>query len=141
MILDEKYDFQKFTNMGWTKGNIEKHLKKENNFSIGLFINNKIYGILIGETIVNDHAFDLEVHIMFVTKKNRRTSIGSKILNFIELNNNLTKITKIYLEVSENNLEAIKFYEKNNFVFFKFRHNYYNDKNENINAKCYMKKI
>ena len=78
---------------------------------------------------------------VWITKINRRSNIGTNLINFIETNKKTNNISKIYLEVSENNTGAIKFYEKNNFVFFKFRHNYYKDKNENINAKCYMKKI
>ena len=96
---------------------------------------------MIGEKIVNEKNFDLEMHLIFISKKNRRQNIASSILDFIEINKNLLNISKIYLEVSENNLGAIAFYEKNNFVFLKFRHNYYNYKNKIINAKCYTKKI
>ena len=42
-------------------------------------------------------------------------------------------------EVSDKNKEAINFYEKNNFVFLNFRHNYYNYNNETFNARCYQK--
>ena len=50
-------------------------------------------------------------------------------------------ISKIYIEVSENNHPAIKFYEKNNFVFFKFRHNYYSINNKKLNAMCFSKDL
>ena len=136
-----KDEFIEFSKIGWSNKNIENHFKKENNFSIGYFYKYKLCGILIGEKIINDKKFDLDIHIMFVSKHIRRNNIGSSILNFIENNKNLNDISKIYLEVSEHNLEAIRFYEKNNFVFLKFRHNYYIDNNKTINAKCYTKII
>ncbi len=140
-IFHEQVEFNKFAKLGWTKENIKNHLKKENNYSIALINENKIYGFLLGEKILNTNNFDLEIHIMFVSKKMRRNNIGSSLLNFIETNRKKTNISKIYLEVSENNLEAIKFYEKNNFVFFKFRHNYYKDINKKNSARCYSKII
>ncbi len=142
-LYTEKEDFIRFSKIGWSNKNIESHLKKNNNFSIGYFYKGKICGVLLGEKIINQSKFDLEVYIMLVSKHIRRNNIGSSILNFIEKNKNLNQISKIYLEVSENNLEAIKFYEKNNFVFLKFRHNYYRDYDNGkiINAKCYTKLI
>ena len=140
-ILKEKKEFIFFSKLGWSNKNIENHFQKKNNFSIGYFYKNKLYGILIGEKIINITKYDLEVHIMFVSNKKRRNKIGSNILNFVDLNNKLSKISKIFLEVAENNLVAIKFYEKNNFVFFKFRHNYYKYNDKNIKAMCYFKII
>ena len=141
-IIKNIEDFKSFTDLGWSLENIRNHFKKKNNFSIGYFYKNEIYGLLIGEYIPNENnVFDLEIHIIYVNKKNRRNNIGSKILSFVEKNKQLTNISKIFLEVSDNNLEAIKFYEKNNFVLFEFRHNYYRDKNNTHNALCYFKKL
>ena len=140
-ILDKKEEFSEFNKLGWNYNNIKNHLKKNNNFSIGYFLNNKLSGMLLGEKIINGNNFDLEIHIIFVSKHMRNKNIGSQILGFIESHKNSTNISKIFLEVSENNLNAIKFYEKNNFVFFNFRHNYYKYNNNNFRAKCYFKEI
>ena len=141
LLSKESKEFNEFKKLGWNFNNIVNHFKKENNFSIGCFNKNKLCGLLLGEKIINNLYFDLEIHIMFVNKKDRRNKIGSSLLNFIQINKNLNKIVKIYLEVSENNTNAIKFYEKNNFVFFKFRHNYYKDINIKNSARCYSKNI
>ena len=135
------YDLSEFIELGWTESNIVNHFKKHNNFSIGYFEKNYLSAILIGEKLSNFEKYELEIHIIFVPKLKRRNNIGSNILNFIETGRKNTKINKIFIEVAENNINAIKFYEKNNFVFFKFRHNYYNVKNNKFNAKCYLKKI
>ena len=139
LISNQKDEFFKFSKLGWTDINIENHLKKKNNFSIGYYYNDIICGFLIGEKIKYNFNYDLEVHIMFVAKENRRHKIGSNLINYIALNKKLLNISKIYLEVSENNLNAIKFYEKNNFVFIKFRHNYYKYNEKKIHAMCYSR--
>ena len=136
-----KEEFNKFSKIGWSNKNIENHFKKKNNFSIGFFYKDKLCGILIGEKIINNTNFDLEIHIMFVSKIMRRKKIGTSMLNFLDINKKLTNISKVYLEVSEDNKSAINFYEKNNFVFFKFRHSYYKGSIRSINAKCYSKQI
>tara|TARA_B100002052_G_C15847369_1_gene583194 strand:+ start:322 stop:798 length:477 start_codon:yes stop_codon:yes gene_type:complete len=140
-ILSEKENFDNFIDLGWSYKNIKSHFMKEGNLSYGYFKNNILNGFLIGEKIINETNFDFEIHIIFVSKNYRRMNIGSKLLDFIHKNKNLINISNIYLEVSENNEVAIKFYEKNNFVFFKIRHNYYKYKNKKINAKCYIKKL
>ena len=140
-ISDNLEDYKFFYTLGWNKTGIQRHFKKNNNFSLGYFYKNNLCGLLIGEKIRDKNSFDLEIHIIFVSKCSRRKKIGSDILKFIENNKEQTKVSKIYLEVSEYNFDAIKFYEKNNFVFLNFRHNYYNVNKKNVNAKCYYKKI
>ena len=140
-IISEKKDFYLFSKLGWNYKAIQNHFNKENNYSIGCLYKNKICGILIGEKILNDKNYDLEIHLMFVSKKFRRGNIGTDILNYVIVNKDYNRISKFFLEVSENNIEAIKFYEKNNFVFYKFRHNYYKHNNKIRNAKCYSKII
>ena len=112
---------------------------KDNNYSLGYFKDNNLVGVLIGDTIKNDKVYDLELHILFVSKDERRKKIATKLLNYIETNN--LNFSKIFIEVAEDNVEAINFYQKNNFVFLNFRHNYYRYNNKNIHAKCFIKKI
>ena len=140
-IKSEKNAFDMFNKLGWSQKNIKSQFTKNNNLSIGYFIKKKLVGILIGEKIINNTNFDLEIHIMFVSKIMRRKKIGTSMLNFLDINKKLTNISKVYLEVSEDNKSAINFYEKNNFVFFNFRHNYYKINGTFINAVCYKKII
>ena len=115
---------------------------KNNNFSLIYFHQNKVSGLLIGEKIeANSNEYELELHIIFVSRNIRRKNIGTEMLKFIEKNKRSLNISKIFLEVSDKNSEAIKFYKKNNFVLFNFRHNYYREKNNMHNAICYLKNI
>ena len=141
LVTNEEKDFSYFTNLGWTKQNIINQLNRNNNFTLGYILDNKLSGFLIGDLSKNDKNLELEIHVLFVAKKYRRNKIATSLLDHIQLSKKLYKISKIYLEVAENNSEAIKFYEKNNFVFFNFRHNYYRYKNDAIKAKCYYKII
>ena len=140
-IFRQKDEFEHFIDLGWNIESIENHFKKTSSLSIGHFNKDRLRTILIGDKIINDENFDLEIHILFVEKIIRRNDIGTSLLQYLENNKHLLNISKIYIEVSEKNIIAIKFYEKNNFVFFKFRHNYYIENNIKINAKCYYKKI
>ncbi len=140
-IIEQKNDFLDFVKLGWNRKNIENQFKKKNNLSIGCFDEKKLCAFLIADKIINENLFDLDLHLMFVSKAERRKKYASKMLTFLEKNQKSLKIANIYLEVSTNNLGAINFYEKNNFVFYKFRHNYYCDNIKKSNAKCYFKKF
>ena len=138
-INDNSDEFNYFKKIGWNTKNIESQFSKDNNYSLGYFQDNNLVGVLIGDTIKNDKVYDLELHILFVSKDERRKKIGTKLLNYIETNN--LNFSKIFIEVAEDNVEAINFYQKNNFVFLNFRHNYYRYNDKNIHAKCFIKKI
>ena len=138
-INDNSDEFNYFKNIGWNIKSIESQFSKDNNYSIGYFEDNNLVGVLIGDTIKNDKEYNLELHILFVSKHQRRKKIATKLLNYIETNN--LNFSKIFIEVAEDNIEAINFYQKNNFVFLNFRHNYYRYNDKNIHAKCFIKNI
>ena len=138
-INENSDEFNYFKNIGWNIKNIESQFSKDNNYSLGYFQDNNLVGVLIGEKIKNDKEYDLELHILFVSKDERRKKIATKLLNYIETNN--LNFSKIFIEVAEDNVEAINFYQKNNFVFLNFRHNYYRYNDKNIHAKCFIKNI
>ena len=132
-------EYNYFKKIGWNLKNIESQFNKVNNYSLGYFKANNLVGVLIGDAIKNDKDYDLELHILFVLKEQRRKQIATKLLNYVETN--VIKFSQIFIEVAEDNLDAISFYKKNNFVFLNFRHNYYRYNNKNVHAKCFLKKI
>ena len=136
---DNSDEYSYFKKIGWNQKNIESQFNKVNNYSIGYFKANNLVGLLIGDAIKKDKDYDLELHILFVSKDQRRKQIATKLLNYIETN--IIKFSQIFIEVAEDNLDAISFYKKNNFVFLNFRHNYYRYDEKNVHAKCFIKKI
>ena len=136
---DNSDEYSYFKKIGWNLKNIESQFNKVNNYSLGYFKANKLVGLLIGDAIKNDKDYELELHILFVSKDQRRKQIATKLLNYVETN--IIKFSQIFIEVAEDNVDAISFYQKNNFVFLNFRHNYYRYNDKNIHAKCFIKKI
>ena len=136
---DNTDEYSYFKKIGWNLKNIESQFNKVNNYSLGYFKANNLVGLLIGDAIKNDKYYDLELHILFVSKDQRRKQIATKLLNYVETN--IIKFSQIFIEVAEDNLDAISFYKKNNFVFLNFRHNYYKYNDRKIHAKCFIKKI
>ena len=138
-IDDNNDEFNDFRKIGWNIKNIESQFRKDNNYSLAYYDNNKLVGFLIGNKIKNEKDYDLELLILFVSKYLRRKKIATKLLRYVETN--IINFSKIFIEVAEDNLDAISFYQKNNFVFLNFRHNYYRYNDKNIHAKCFVKKI
>ena len=138
-IDDNSDEYNYFKKIGWNQKNIESQFNKVNNYSLGYFKANNLVGFLIGDAIKNDKDYELELHILFVSKDQRRKQIATELLKYVETNK--IKFSQIFIEVAEDNLDAISFYQKNNFVFLNFRHNYYRYNDKNIHAKCFIKKI
>ena len=138
-INDNRDEYNYFKKIGWNLKNIESQFNKANNYSLGYYKANNLVGLLIADKIKNHKDYDLELHILFVSKEQRRKQIATKLLKYAETN--IIKFSQIFIEVAEDNLDAISFYKKNNFVFLNFRHNYYRYNNRNVHAKCFIKKI
>tara|TARA_Y100000996_G_C22518983_1_gene641661 strand:- start:79 stop:555 length:477 start_codon:yes stop_codon:yes gene_type:complete len=137
----ENNDFNYFKKLGWAEKQIRIQLEKKNSFSVGIYKNKSLIGFLMGEKINFDEQTSLEIYIIYISKNNRRQKYATKLLEFIEKNKKDMMISKIYLEVAENNISAIDFYKKNEFVFSNLRHNYYIQESKNISAQCYYKNL
>lgn len=106
-------------------------LLREFNYSLDS-LNGEFAKILVSEddkingVLVYDLIYDrIEIEYIVVDKLYRRQGIASKLINFIENNDEVNNIT---LEVRKSNEGAIKFYEFLGFKKVAVRKNYY--KNE-----------
>ena len=75
--------------------------------------------------------------LIYVSKNFRKKGIGTELINKIEENN--TRLKKIYLEVSKNNFEGISFYTKMKFIIMHTRKNYFFINNKHIDALAMVK--
>ena len=65
---DNSDEYSYFKKIGWSLKNIESQFNKVNNYSLGYFKANHLVGLLIGDAIKNKKDYDLELHILFVSK-------------------------------------------------------------------------
>lgn len=92
------------------------------------FFDNALLGCLV-YTYIYDR---IEIEYIIVDDKYKRQGIATKLLNFIEKNNDIKNIT---LEVRKSNEEAINFYKKNGFEIVTTRKNYYNNEDAYLMIK------
>jgi len=137
LIKFDKLYYKDFKKIGWTFNQIKKQLSKENNLSVGAFENNILNGFILGDIISIEKDMEYEILMIYVKFADRRKGIAANLLDFIEKEEKGLK--KIYLEVSNNNNNAISFYEKHNFKLINTRLNYYSIDNKKYDAKCYLK--
>ena len=102
-----------------------KYSKSDYSKEYVYILNNEIVGF-----IIYDYIYDrIELDYIYVLPGNRKGGIASKLMeqmiNFASETNSLN----ITLEVNENNISAIRLYEKFNFKICATRHMYYNNEN------------
>ncbi len=112
-------DFDDF----WNTKILEEELKDENSYYLVAKINNEIVGFAGMKIILNE----ADIMNIVIRKNFRNLGIGSTLLKNLILNAKQKEITKLTLEVNENNLPAIHLYEKLNFKKISIRKNYYNN--------------
>ena len=98
--------------------NLEDELKKEYTRIYGYYINEELIGFIHVENIQEECSI---INIV-VDNKYRRKQIASQLLKYVL---EKEKMTKCVLEVNQNNIPAIKLYEKFGFKNAGIRKGYY----------------
>ena len=123
LISDEKINYEQFLRIGWSTKQVLNQLNKKTNVSFGGFYKDSLASFILTDLFNIEKISEYEILLIYVCKNFRNKKLGTKLLNKIEENNNNLK--KIYLEVSENNLEGVSFYKKMNFTKIYTRKNYF----------------
>ena len=123
LIYVEKNNYDEFLKIGWSAKQIINQLKKNTNLSFGVFYNNSLISFILGDLFDVEKISEYEMLLLYVRQDFRGNGLATNLLKKIENNSNYLK--KIYLEVSENNLEGICFYKKMNFKKIYKRNNYF----------------
>ncbi|MGL4647243.1 MAG: GNAT family N-acetyltransferase [Mycoplasmoidaceae bacterium] len=79
---------------------------------------------------------EIEIYKIYVATKYRRMQLGTALIKQIEANQ---AISKIFVDVNENNLKARKFYEHLGFKMLKIRKHYYQNQDDAINLLKILK--
>jgi ribosomal protein S18 acetylase RimI-like enzyme len=137
LIFHEGKNYDDFLSMGWSKNQIINQINKKTNLAIGAFYNETLVSFILGDVFNIEKISEYEILLIYVCKDFRKKGLGAELLNKIEENN--TRLKKIYLEVSKNNFEGISFYTKMKFMGTHTRKNYFFIKNNHIDALAMVK--
>ena len=132
LIYSEGIYYEEFLKIGWSINQIENQFNKNSNLSFGAFYENSLISFIIGDLFNIEKKSEYEILLFYVCKNFRNKGLAKKLL--INIEKNINFLNKIYLEVSKNNLDAIKFYKKMNFKTINTRKNYFLFENEKIDA-------
>ena len=136
-ISYEGKHYDDFLSMGWSTNQIINQINKKTNFSFGAFNNKTLVSFILGDLFNIEKISEYEILLIYVSKDFRKKGLGTKLLNKIEENN--TRLKKIYLEVSKNNSGGISFYTKMKFISMHTRKNYFFINNKHIDALAMVK--
>ena len=137
LISYEGKHYDDFLSLGWSKDQIINQINKKTNLAFGAFYNETLVSFILGDLFNIEKISEYEILLIYVSKNFRKKGLGTKLLNKIEENN--TRLKKIYLEVSKNNFEGISFYKKMKFIGTHTRKNYFFIKNNHIDALAMVK--
>ena len=137
LISYEGKHYDDFLSLGWSKNQIINQINKKTNLAFGAFYNETLVSFILGDLFNIEKISEYEILLIYVCKNFRKKGLGTKLLNKIEENN--TRLKKIYLEVSKNNFEGISFYIKMKFIATHTRKNYFFINNKNIDALAMVK--
>ena len=137
LISYEGKHYDDFLSMGWSKNQIINQINKKTNLAFGAFYNETLVSFILGDLFNIEKISEYEILLIYVCKDFRKKGFGRELLNKIEENN--TRLKKIYLEVSKNNSEGISFYTKMNFIVMHTRKKYFFIKNKYIDALAMVK--
>lgn len=118
---------------GYSLEQIKESLLNDNYLNYIAFLNDEPVGYLSCNCILDE----CELIKVIVDKKFRHKGIGGELIKCLINFANSEKMSKIFLEVRKDNINAIKLYEKFGFQKFAERKKYYNG----IDAELYWLKI
>tara|TARA_A100001388_G_C28507301_1_gene374545 strand:+ start:154 stop:594 length:441 start_codon:yes stop_codon:yes gene_type:complete len=121
--IDLCYELDSNTISLWSKKQWAEELKKEGIKVFGLLISNLVIGICVFHVVLDE----AQINFFAVNRKYRNKGFGSYLMEYIINYCEKLNINKLFLEVSNTNLTAEKFYSHFDFYTVGIRRNYYKD--------------
>jgi len=117
----------------WDSNYYKNLISDGNSFTYVLTLNAEIVGFITGKK-----SRDIcDIYMIIVDIKYRRQGFANLLLSKTISALSDLKIIEFFLEVAENNNQAINLYQKNGFIAVNRRIGYYKISNENIDAVVY----
>ena len=121
--IDLCYELDSKTISLWSKKQWDDELKKDGIQVIGLLLSNLVIGICVFHVILDE----AQINFFVVEQKYRKQGFGSYLMNYLIKQCEKLNINKLFLEVSNTNVIAEKFYSRFDFSTVGIRRNYYKD--------------
>jgi len=121
--IDLCYELDSNTILLWSKKQWANEFKKEGIKVFGLFFSNLLIGICVFHVILDE----AQINYFVVNQKFRKKGFGSYLMSYLIKLCEKLNINKLFLEVSQRNVIAEKFFSGFDFFTVGIRRNYYKD--------------
>ena len=107
----------------WSKKQWANEFEKEGIKVVGLLFSNLLIGICVFQVVLDE----AQINFFVINKKYRKKGFGSYLMSYLIKKCKKLNINKLFLEVSQTNEVAEKFYSHFDFSTVGIRRNYYKD--------------
>ena len=121
--IDLCYELDSNTISLWSKKQWFKEFRKKDIKVFGLKNANSLIGICVFQIIIDE----AQINYFVINQKFREKGFGSYLMRFLIKYCEKLNVNKLFLEVSQTNIKAEKFYTNFDFFTVGFRRNYYRD--------------
>ena len=121
--IDLCYGLDSNTISLWSKKQWANELKKEGIKVYGLSLSNLVIGICVLHVVLDE----AQINFFVINQKYRKKGFGSDFMSYLIKECEKLNINKLFLEVSQSNITAEKFYSRFDFSTVGIRKNYYKD--------------
>ena len=121
--IDLCYELDSDTISLWSKKQWANEFRKKDIKVFGLVHANLVIGICVFQIILDE----AQINYFVIKQKFRKKGFGSYLMRFLINHCEKLKVNKLFLEVSQNNIKAEKFYDSFDFYTVGIRSNYYRD--------------
>ena len=121
--IDLCYELDSNTISLWSKKQWSREFKKEGIKVFGILLSNNVIGICVFHVVLDE----AQINFFAVKNKFRKKGFGTYLMNYLIKECEKLNVNKLFLEVSNTNLTAEKFYNRFDFYTVGIRRNYYKD--------------
>ena len=107
----------------WSKKQWANEFKKKGIKVVGLILSNLVIGICVFHVVLDE----AQINFFVIDEEYREKGFGSHLMSYLIKQCKRLNITKLFLEVSNTNETAERFYSRFNFSTVGVRRNYYKD--------------
>ena len=121
--IDLCYELDSNTISLWSKEQWANEFKKDGTKIFGLLIKKLVIGICVFQVVLDE----AQINYFVVNKKFRKKGFGTYFMSYLIKKCEKLNLKKLFLEVSQNNATAERFYSRFDFSTVGIRKNYYKD--------------